>query len=92
MCKYNLVFIEFKSLFTYLSVFLSILTSVIGILMYLTIKQLVKKGFQRFCDYLKSRTDLKELWHLQAGHFGQKCLCALVYTAQNIKIKGISRI
>jgi hypothetical protein len=36
--KYNLVFIEFKPLSTYLSVLLSILTSVAGILMYLIIK------------------------------------------------------
>jgi hypothetical protein len=60
--------------------------------MYLTIKRLVKKGFQRSRDYLKPRTDSEELWHLQAGHLGQKCLRALVYTAQNIKIEGISRI
>jgi hypothetical protein len=62
--KYNLVFIEFKSFSTYLSVFSSISTSVTSILMYLIIKQLVKKGFQRFCDYLKLRTDSEELWHL----------------------------
>jgi hypothetical protein len=62
--KYNLVFIEFKPFSTYLSVLSSILTSAAGILMYLTIKRLVKKGFQRSCDYLKPRTDLEELWHL----------------------------
>jgi hypothetical protein len=62
--KYNLVFIKFKPLFTYLSVFLSILTNATGILMYLTIKRLVKKGFQRSYNYLKPRTDLEELWHL----------------------------
>jgi hypothetical protein len=59
--KYNLVFIKFKPLFTYLSVLLSILTSAADILMYLTIKQLVKKGFQRSYNYLKPRTDLEEL-------------------------------
>jgi hypothetical protein len=59
--KYNLVFIKFKPLFTYLSVLLSILTNAAGIFMYLTIKRLVKRGFQRFCDYLKPRTDLEEL-------------------------------
>jgi hypothetical protein len=59
--KYNLVFIEFKPLFTYLSVFLSILINATEILMYLTIKQLVKKGFQRFYNYLKLRTDSEEL-------------------------------
>jgi hypothetical protein len=90
--KYNLVFIEFKPLSTYLSVLLSILTSATGILMYLTIKRSVKRGFQRSCDYLKLRTDLEELWHLQARYLGQKCLCALVYTAQNVKIERISRI
>jgi hypothetical protein len=45
MCKYNLVFIEFKPFSIYLSVLLSILTSATGILIYLTIKQLVKRGF-----------------------------------------------
>jgi hypothetical protein len=49
--------------------------------MYLTIKQLVKRGFQRSYNYLKPRTDSEELWHLQAGHLGQKRLYALVYTA-----------
>jgi hypothetical protein len=90
--KYNLVFIEFKPLSTYLSVSLSIPTSAASILIYLTIKRLVKRGFQRFYNYLKPRTNSEELWHLQAGHLGQKCLRALVYTAQNIKIKRISRI
>jgi hypothetical protein len=59
--KYNLVFIEFKPLSTYLSVPSSIPTSAAGILMYPTMKRLVKKGFQRFCNYLKPRTDLEEL-------------------------------
>jgi hypothetical protein len=59
--KYNLVFIKFKPLFTYLSVPLSILTSAVSILIYLTIKQSVKKGFQRSRDYLKPRTNLEEL-------------------------------
>jgi hypothetical protein len=90
--KYNLVFIEFKPLFTYLSVLLNISTSAADILIYLTIKRLVKKGFQRSRDYLKLRTNSEELWHLQAGHLGQKCLCVLIYTAQNIKIERISRI
>ena len=90
--KYNLVFIEFKPLSTYLSVPSSIPTSAAGILMYLTIKRSVRRGFQRSCDYLKPRTDSEELWHLRAGHLGQKCLRALVYTAWNIKIEGISRI
>jgi hypothetical protein len=89
MCKYNLVFIEFKPFSTYLSVLLSISTSAASILMYLTIKRLVKRGFQRSCDYLKPRTDSEELWHLWAGHLSQKCLHTLVYTAWNVKIKGI---
>jgi hypothetical protein len=59
--KYNLVFIEFKPLFTYLNVFLSILTSAAGILIYLTIKRLIRRGFQRFCNYLKPRTNSEEL-------------------------------
>jgi hypothetical protein len=43
--KYNLVFIEFKPLSTYLSVLSSILTNATGILMYLTIKRSVRRGF-----------------------------------------------
>jgi hypothetical protein len=62
--KYNLVFIEFKPLFTYLSVLSSISISAISILMYLTIKRLVRRGFQRSCDYLKPRTNSEKLWHL----------------------------
>jgi hypothetical protein len=90
--KYNLVFIEFKPLSTYLSVPSSIPTSAAGILMYPTMKRSVRRGFQRSRDYLKPRTDSEELWHLRAGHLGQKCLRALVYTARNVKIEGISRI
>jgi len=44
-CKYNLVFIEFKPLSTYSSVLIDILTSTRGILMFLTLKRLVRKRF-----------------------------------------------
>ncbi len=37
--KYNLVFIEFKPLFTYLSVLIDILTSTRGILIFLILKR-----------------------------------------------------
>ena len=45
ICKYNLIFIELKSLFIYLSILLMIFISVIRILMSLIIKQLIRYSF-----------------------------------------------
>jgi hypothetical protein len=59
--KYNLVFIKFKPLLTYLSILLDILTSARGILMFLTLKRLVRKHFRRVHNYLKPRSDLEEV-------------------------------
>jgi hypothetical protein len=42
---YNLIFFKFKLLFTYFKVFPEILTSIIKILIFLTIKQRVKARF-----------------------------------------------
>jgi hypothetical protein len=42
---YNLIFLKFKLLFTYFKVFPEILTSIKGILIFLTIKQRVKAKF-----------------------------------------------
>jgi len=42
---YNLMFLKFKLLFTYFKVFPEILTSIIRVLMFLTIKQRVKARF-----------------------------------------------
>jgi hypothetical protein len=42
---YNLIFLKYKLLFTYLKVLSEVPTSIIGILMFLTIKQSVKRRF-----------------------------------------------
>jgi hypothetical protein len=42
---YNLVFLKFKLLFTYFKVFPEILTSIAGILMFLTIKRSIRAKF-----------------------------------------------
>ena len=51
--KYNLIFIKLKSLSTYLSILSIIFISVIGILISLIIKQLIKYSFWWLCDCLK---------------------------------------
>jgi hypothetical protein len=58
---YNLVFLEFKLLFTYFKVFPEILTSIKGILIFLIIKRRVKAKFRHLRDYLKLRSNLKEV-------------------------------
>jgi hypothetical protein len=42
---YNLVFLKYKLLFTYLEVLLEVLTSIAGILIFLTIKRSIKRKF-----------------------------------------------
>ena len=58
---YNLVFLEFKPLFTYFKVFPEILTSIARILIFLIIKRSVRARFRPLRDYFKLRSDLKEV-------------------------------
>jgi hypothetical protein len=58
---YNLVFLEFKLLFTYFKVLPEILTSIARILMFPTIERSVRVRFRRSRDYLKLRSDLEEV-------------------------------
>ena len=90
--KHNLIFIELKSLSTYLSILSVIPTSAAGILMSPTMKRSIRHSFRRSRDCLKPRRDSEELWHARAGHLGRKALRALVHAARNVEIEGISRI
>jgi len=58
---YNLVFLKFKLLFTYFKVLPEILISIAKILIFLTIKRSIKAKFRHLRDYLKLRSDLKEV-------------------------------
>jgi hypothetical protein len=58
---YNLVFLEFKPLFTYFKVLPEILTSIVGILMFPTIERSVRAKFRHLRDYFKLRSDLEEV-------------------------------
>ena len=40
----------------------------------------------------KTRTDNEELWHKRSGHLGKRALQALVRSAQNVQIEGITRL
>ena len=85
---YNLVFIEYKPLSTYLDVLSEIPTSA-SILMFPTIKRALHRKFRRSRDFLKPREDSAEVWHKRAGHLGPGALEQLVLNARNVKIKGI---
>jgi hypothetical protein len=58
---YNLVFFEYKLLSTYLDVPPKILTSVGGVLIFLTINRGVREKFRRLRDFLKLRSNLEEV-------------------------------
>ena len=59
--KLNIVFIKFNPLLSYLGILLNVLLSAVGALMYLTLEQAVKKPYQRSYNYLKLRSNLKEV-------------------------------
>ena len=90
--KFNLVFIQFKALSTYLSVPSYIPTSAGGVMMFPTLKRAVRKAFRRSRDYLKPRRDIEDVWHARAGHLGPRALRALVHAARNVAIEGTPRI
>jgi hypothetical protein len=50
---YNIVFIEYKPLFTYLNTLFKVLISVKDVLIYLTLKRKVKESFKRSKKYLQ---------------------------------------
>jgi len=58
---YNLVFFKYKLLFTYLKVLSEVPTSIARILIFPTIEQSVKRRFRQSRDFLKLRSDLKEV-------------------------------
>jgi hypothetical protein len=58
---YNLVFLKYKLLFTYLKVLSEILISIARILIFLTIKQSIKRKFRQSRDFFKLRNNLKEV-------------------------------
>jgi hypothetical protein len=57
---YNIVFIEYKPLLTYLNALFIISTSIRGILMYSTLKRKIKESFKRSKKYLQSRSNIEE--------------------------------
>ena len=87
--KLNIVFIKFKPLLTYLGILLNILLNAIGALIYLTLEQAIIKPYQRSYDYLKLRSDLKEVQHIRARHLGLRALHVLVFATSNVEIKGL---
>jgi hypothetical protein len=58
---YNLVFLKYKLLFTYLKVLSEVPISIARILMFPIIKRSVKKRFRHSRDFFKLRSDLKEV-------------------------------
>ena len=59
--KLNIVFIKFKPLLTYLGILLNVLLGAVGALIYPTLKEAIRKPYQRSYDYLKLRSNLKEV-------------------------------
>jgi hypothetical protein len=90
--RFNLVFIQFKALSTYLSVPSHIPTSAGGIIMYPTMERTVRKVYRRSRQPLKPRRDTEDVWHARAGHLGPRALRALVHAARNVAIEGIPRL
>jgi hypothetical protein len=58
---YNLIFLKYKLLFTYLKVLSEVLISIARILIFLTIKQSIKRKFRQSRDFFKLRSNLKEV-------------------------------
>jgi hypothetical protein len=58
---YNLVFLKYKLLFTYLEVLSEVLTSIARILIFPTIKRSVRRRFRQSRDFFKLRSNLKEV-------------------------------
>jgi hypothetical protein len=58
---YNLIFLKYKLLFTYLKVLSEVLISIARILIFLTIKQSIKRKFRQSRDFFKLRSNLEEV-------------------------------
>jgi hypothetical protein len=58
---YNLVFLKYKPLFTYLYIPSKILMSKAGVLVYPIIERRLRNSFHRSRDYLKLRSDKEEV-------------------------------
>jgi hypothetical protein len=75
----NLVFLEYKPLFSYSVDYNNQnLVLIIGILIFPMLKRKVRALYRPLKDYLKPRTDLEQRWHNYAGHLGPKALKRLV--------------
>jgi hypothetical protein len=94
--RYNLTFLEFRRSTGVFSVTEMIPESTAGIFAVpsLAMQNQPQQSRQHrpSRDPPKPRENSAELWHARAGHLGAAALEALVYSAQNVKIKGISRI
>jgi len=58
---YNLVFLKYKPLFTYLKILSEVLTSIARILIFPIIERSIKRKFRYSRDFLKLRSNLKEV-------------------------------
>jgi hypothetical protein len=58
---YNLVFLKYKLLFTYLKVLSEVPTSIVRILIFPIIKRSIKRKFRQSRDFLKLKSNLKEV-------------------------------
>jgi hypothetical protein len=91
-CLYNVVFIEYKPLLTYLNALSVILTNASGVLVYPTLERKVKESFKRSKKYLQSRSDMEERWHARARHLGSQAFQKLVHYVRNVQITRLSRV
>jgi hypothetical protein len=87
----GVVFIEYKRFSSYASITSAIPQSPAGILIYPTQSRTIRSRYRPSRDHAKPRTDSADIWHARAGHLGPKALQALVHSARNVKINGISR-
>jgi hypothetical protein len=58
---YNLVFLKYKLLFTYLKVLSEVPTSITRILIFLTIERSIKRRFRRSRDFFKLKSNLEKV-------------------------------
>jgi hypothetical protein len=76
--KYNLVFMELKSLSSSYS-YAQIGDRPTSILMFPTLKRQVRRLYRPSRDYLRLRSDTAQRWHNRAGHIGSRALERLVF-------------
>jgi small nuclear ribonucleoprotein (snRNP)-like protein len=71
---YNIVFIKYKPLLTYLNALFTILINARNMLIYLTLERKIKESFKRNKKYFQSRSDIKERWYARARHLKSQVL------------------